>query len=108
MTRFIVPPLVNRKGMLSDLHGCTGFTMEDGTRYGTSRSGVIDVERLDHARAIRRDPNIAGDIVAESFHAHDPRPGRLCPCGPTEFWPWTKVCPRCGEPLAEPNQEEDQ
>lgn len=96
MTRMLVPRLRERMG---DLSGCTGATMEDGTRYRANRAGVMHVDDPSHVRAMRRDPQIAGDIVAETFHAHDPRPGRYCTCGLTEFWPWTRTCPRCGADL---------
>ncbi len=99
MTKFLVPRLVDKKGMLSDLHGCTGFDMEDGSRYKANRRGQVEVDRPDHAMAIRRDPNIAGDIIAETFHAQDGRPGKHCTCSPAELWAWTKVCPRCGADL---------
>lgn len=99
MTRMLVPPLREKKGGFGDLHGCTGATMEDGTVYRANRGGAFEVERADHVRAMQRDPNIAGDIVAETFHAVDHRPGVRCTCGLTEYWPWTKVCPRCGGDL---------
>jgi hypothetical protein len=109
MTRFAVPTLRDRKGMLSDLHGCTGATMEDGTRYLANRAGVIEVENPAHARAIRRDPNIAGDIVqigAAVRRTSCGRPGRYCTahCCITEYQPWTKVCPGCGAPTAAPGE----
>lgn len=97
MTRFLVPRLQERMG---DFRGCTGATMEDGTRYRANRRGAFDVERADHARAIKRDPEIAGDIVAETFHAHMPG-ARACSCGPTRYYPFTKACPRCGGPTVE-------
>ena len=100
MTRMLVPPMQSRMG---DTRGCTGATMEDGTMYRANRRGSFEVDNADHVRAMRRDPVIAGDIVAETFHAHDPRPGRYCTCSPTELYPWTKVCPRCG---ADTTQEE--
>lgn len=105
MTRMLVPKLRDRKGMGSDLHGCTGATMEDGTRYLANRSGAFDVDRPDHVRAMRRDPNIAGDIVAETFHAQDSRPGRVCGCSPATYWAWTKSCPRCGADLTDEDKE---
>lgn len=98
MTRFLVPPLREKFG---ELRGCTGATMEDGTRYFAGRAGAFEVDRPDHARAIRNDPNIAGDIVAETFHAQDARPGWRCSCSVTELWAFTKVCPRCGAPRPE-------
>jgi len=105
MTRFAVPPLRDRKGVLSDLHGCTGATMEDGTVYRANRSGTFEVDNPSHARAIRRDPNIAGDIVAVGAAMRNDfggRPGRYCTahCCVTEYQPWTKKCPGCGAPTA--------
>ena len=96
MTRMLVPRLTEKHG---DFRGVTGATMEDGTAYYANRRGQMEVERADHVAAMKRDPNIAGDIVAETFHAVDRRPGIFCSCGPTELWPWTKVCPRCGADL---------
>ena len=101
MTRMLVPPLRERKGRLSDLHGCTGATMWDGTVYRANRAGAFDCDDPGHVRDMRTDPAIAGDIVAETFHARTDRPGRYCDCGSTELWPWTRVCPRCGGPTHE-------
>ena len=95
MTRMLVPPMRERMG---DTRGCTGATMEDGTRYRANRRGQMHVEDAEHVRAMKRDPNVAGDIVEETFHAIDHRPGWRCSCGLTEYQPWTKVCPRCGAP----------
>ena len=71
---------------------------EDGTRYRANRRGQMHVEDAEHVRAMKRDPNVAGDIVEETFHAIDHRPGWRCSCGLAEYQPWTKVCPRCGAP----------
>jgi hypothetical protein len=102
MTEMLVPPIRDRKGLGSDLSGCIGAKMEDGTDYRANRAGVMQVDNPHHVRAMKRDPAIAGDIVERSFHTRTDaagRPGRYCTAGCiTELQPWTHDCPRCGAP----------
>lgn len=75
--------------------------MEDGTVYRSKkRSGIIDVERPDHVRAMLRDPNNADKFsIPNSVIGVNAR-GRAC-TNPRCFfvaWEWQDTCPKCGSP----------
>jgi hypothetical protein len=68
--------------------------MADGTKYN-ARAGTIEVDRPDHAAAIRSSQRAAdGHIAARTWTFHG-APGRRCGCG-FDLFAWQTVCPRCG------------
>ena len=83
--------------------GCTGVTMEDGTRYTCKPGGSIEVERPDHVAAIRRSRNYTlghmGRGGVRVGFAGSPLPDNLCPACGHNMWPWSRVCGRCGAPM---------
>jgi hypothetical protein len=68
--------------------------MADGTTYN-ARGGTIEVDRPDHARAIRVSQRAAdGHIAARTWTFHQAR-GQRCRCG-FGLFAWQHTCPRCG------------
>lgn len=94
-TRFRVPVHAHNR--------CLGLKMYDGTTYQADRSGLIHVENPDHARAIKHDQAIAGDVVECQALARSV-PSTTCQeCGFSAYL-WQKTCPRCGGTI---NKEEN-
>lgn len=76
--------------------GCTGATMQDGTRYLADLHGHMEVDRHDHVQAMLADPTIAGDIIMAGQVVK--AKGASCTgCGFGAFaWQASRPCPRCG------------
>lgn len=77
--------------------GNTRVKMEDGTLY-RAQGGKITVSD-EHAAAINRlDGNGTAGLINAGFHEFGTGKGagRACPCHPTIYYAWTKICPKCG------------
>lgn len=79
--------------------GCTGLTMEDGTRYDAGRDGRIVVDNPAHRRAIERAAREGGGHIHQVVMTSPRGIGsRVCACAFVGYL-WQHTCPRCGREM---------
>lgn len=86
--------------------GCYGFQMQDGTRYTTSRSGLVDIEDRRHLKAIAANSGIDVSVNMPTGFAHLVDEGTWCDQCKFHGWAWQRRCPRCGSQMSSYHQEE--
>lgn len=97
MTKFALPST-----------GAKNVEMQDGSKYigrGTLKRGrVIEVDRVDHARAIGNQEHI--QRMADFAGAQLPTQDNECSSCHHSGWPWQTACPRCGGAMSNPKKED--
>ena len=85
-----------------ELTGCTGVTMEDGTIYRANRSGHMEIDDVDHARAMVKNPLAPGHVIEQKFRGARVDGAECTDCGFGAFrWQCSAPCPRCGGEIRE-------
>lgn len=80
--------------------GCTGLKMEDGTRYGASRTGRLTVDRPEHVKAIMKASGASGGPISHAVHAAPlDTPSRHCPECTFIGYGWQTQCPKGHGPM---------
>lgn len=82
--------------------GCSGLTMEDGTRYAGRKGGAVTVSD-EHASAVQRFSGGDAAILSGQFRAFaGTRAGRWCQSCKRLWNRWNATCPNCrAETVAE-------